>query len=299
MARPLVIAERVHAHRERHGGRKRRRNTLIVLHTTEGGEGANAAEALASACTRPGDRPKEDGSGMFGSSYHWVVDTDRVIPIVPEDVVAFSARGANDDGIHIVFPGRASQSRQAWLDPVSSAYIDECALLMVDINRRTGIPLVPLDVRQVQARHSGYIDHGIVSDAFGLTDHTDVGDGFPWDVLAQRIAAMAGDADRDEPGVPGRSATDPSRGRPPADREPGGPDGSNDAGRFSDMLPIITNKQPLGRVGPSVIKWALMDDGSLRALDPGEWEARGSLPGVAWDNDQLRLHGVEVDTIHR
>jgi hypothetical protein len=65
-----------------------------------------------------------------------------------------------------------------------------------------------------------------------------------------------------------------------------------------DMLPIITNKDALGRVGPNVMKWALMDDGSLRLLDIDEWQARGAAQGVPWDSGQLQLHGANLD-IHR
>ena len=285
MAPPLVFAPRVTAHAERIGSRKPRRNTLIVLHTTEGGEGPTKAEDLASQCTKKGDRPKKDGSGMFGSSYQYVVDTDRVIPIVPEDFVSFSARGANDDGIHIVIPGKAAQSRDEWLDAVTSAYIDQCAVLAIDISRRTGIPLVKLTVEAVQRRASGYIDHKIVSDAFGLTDHSDVGPNFPWDVFAARLTEFGGD---DVGGGDGGGG----------DGGGGAPGDGHGKEMTDDMLPIITNKQALGRVPPNVIKWALMDDGSLRVLDVDEWKARGEQPGVQWDNSQLQLHGVDID-VHR
>jgi len=279
MATQLVLAPRVQAHRERFGGKKRRRSSLIVLHTTEGGEGLSGAEGLASLCTLPGDRVKKDGSGMFGSSYHYVVDTDRVIPIVPEDVIAFSASGANEDGIHIVIPGSASQTRAQWLDEITSAYIDQCVLMAVDISRRSGIPLVKRTVLEVQQHASGYIDHKIVSDAFGLTDHHDVGAEFPWDVFADRIRAMTGDT-----GGGGNGTNNDG--------------GQNTGEEVMDMLPIITNKQTLGAVQPDVVKWVLLDDGSLRVLDVDEWQARGAQPGVPWDNAQLQLHGVDVD-IHR
>jgi hypothetical protein len=186
----LLLAPPVQVHPERRGGKKHKDNIWIVLHTTEGHEGEKSAEALALACTREGDRINPETGRRFGSSYQYVLDIGQVIPLVPEDVVSLSARDpANEKGIHIVFPGFARQTREEWLDVVSSAYIDQCVLLLRDIHRRTSIPLVKLTVDEVKASESGLIDHKTVTDAFHKTDHQDVGPGFPWDVLDDRIAA--------------------------------------------------------------------------------------------------------------
>jgi hypothetical protein len=184
----LVLAPPAPIHTERKGGKKNKPNIWIVLHTTEGHEGEHSAESLAAACGRKGDRTDPATGHRFGSSYQYVLDLGQVIPLVPEDVVSFSAPPANVNGIHIVFPGFARQSRDEWLDVVSSEYIDQCVLLVHDISRRTSIPLVKRTVDEVKASKSGYIEHKTVSDAFHKTDHSDVGPGFPWDVFAARVA---------------------------------------------------------------------------------------------------------------
>lgn len=162
---------------------------LIVLHTTEGGEGGSSAEQLASFVGRPGDRLTESG-GRYGSSYNFVLDTDRVIPLVPVDRVAYSAAGANHDGIHVVFPGRASQTRAQWLDPITSAYIDQCAQLIVALGLRHNIPRVRILDAEVKAGERGYCDHAVISRVYKRSNHTDLGLAFPWDVLAKRIQAI-------------------------------------------------------------------------------------------------------------
>ena len=185
-----TYAPRVYVHPDRYGARKTAGpNTLIVLHTSEGGESEGAAENLASFLGRPGDRPNSSG-GFYGSSYQVVFDTDRIIPAVPYDTVSYSAGGANSQGIHGCFPGKAGQTREQWLDAVSRAMIRQAAAWMRDVATEQGIPLRRLTVAQVAAGERGYCDHHDVSRAFRKSTHTDVGAGFPWDVLADDITAL-------------------------------------------------------------------------------------------------------------
>ena len=163
-------------------------NRLFVLHTSEGGEGDNAAEGLCSFLGQPGDKPSPSRPGQFyGASYHYLIDTTRVLPAVTEDRVAYAAAGANSDGVHACFPGKAGQSREQWLDVTSRAGIAVCAWLMLDRMPKIGIPIRRLTVSQVKAGWAGYCDHWTITKAYGLTDHTDVGDEFPWDVLADAL----------------------------------------------------------------------------------------------------------------
>lgn len=183
-----TYAPPIKVHPDRYGAVKSNPNRLFVLHTTEGGEGDDQAEASAARMTKPGDR--QGTSGPYGSSYQYIVDTDRIIPAVPENVVSYSAPGANNDGIHIVFPGRAGQTRAQWLDTISSKCIDMCARLLVDRSRALGIPTTQLTVAQIKAGARGLCDHNDISQAYGRTDHWDVGPDFPWNELEARIAAL-------------------------------------------------------------------------------------------------------------
>jgi hypothetical protein len=155
-------------------------NIWLVIHTSEGSEGATSAEALASFQTFP-------ATATNLASYHYVFDTDRVLPCVPDDIVAYSAAGGNSQGIHGCFPGKAGQTREQWLDPVSRAMIWQCALWLCDKSVEHGIPLRLINQFDVARYYSGVCDHKAISDAFKKSSHWDVGPGFPWDVLFDDI----------------------------------------------------------------------------------------------------------------
>lgn len=177
-------------HEDRHGPVKTKGpNRLLTIHTSEGSEGINSAEHLIAYMSQPGDRPLPNG-GVYGSSYQVVLDTDRWIQAVPDNVVAYSAAGGNHDGIHICFPGVARQPRSAWLDAVSRAYIFQAALCLVAKSGQHGIPLTRLSPDQVRSDAWGVCDHYAITLAYGLSDHTDVGPFFPWDVLFADINAI-------------------------------------------------------------------------------------------------------------
>lgn len=179
----LTFAPAVYVHPDRHGVTRSGRLRLIVLHTTEGGEGDTRPEQLAAAVGQPATRDAK-GAIINQASYHYVADTDqRVVPLVPEGMVAYSAPGANNDGIHIVNCGRADQTTAQWLDPFSFACIVATALLMQDISRRLGIPLRRLTVAEVLAGQSGYCDHHTITLAYKRSTHTDVGPNYPWATL--------------------------------------------------------------------------------------------------------------------
>ena len=181
---------RVAVHPDRYGAVKSGPNLWAVLHTSEGGESDNAAENLASFLGRPGDRPNGRG-GVYGSSYHAIFDTDRILPAVPYGIVAYSAGGGNAQGIHACFPGKANQTREQWLDPVSRAMIRQCATWLVDVAMEFGIPVhYKMTSSQMRNKERGLGDHYTVTAAFGKSTHTDVGPNFPWDILFSEINAV-------------------------------------------------------------------------------------------------------------
>jgi hypothetical protein len=73
---------------------------------------------------------------------------------------------------------------------------------MVDVHHDLDIPLRRLSADQVVAGGSGYCDHATISAAYHKTDHSDVGAGFPWDVLAGDIDSMLTPVTPPEPVLP-------------------------------------------------------------------------------------------------
>ncbi len=161
---------------------------LIVVHTSEGGEGPASAENLCTFMTLPGDRTDPLDGSKFGASYHYVTDLERVFPATPDNVVAYAAAGANNDGVHICIPGKAGQTRAEWSDATSAAYIAQLAQVMSDVADRYHIPLDRLTVAEIVAGKAGYCGHVDISLAYRRSDHTDPGVQFPWDRLADLLA---------------------------------------------------------------------------------------------------------------
>jgi hypothetical protein len=182
---------RTNVHPTRHGVHKTTRNALAVLHTSEGGELTSSAEALSRFMETP-------RSGTNLASYNVVFDTDQVIPAVPYDVVPYAAGGGNAIGVHGCFPGRAGQTREQWLDDISFDMIGQAARWLLDVHEELGIPLVRITWQQVQNGASGICDHFDISRAFKKSNHTDVGAGFPWDVLFDEIYEISNESKPDE-----------------------------------------------------------------------------------------------------
>lgn len=182
---------RVAVHGDRYGSARPMPPKWIVLHTSEQtGETTSSAANLASFMTTPGDRPSSNG-GRYGSSYHAVLDLGmKVRPAVHDGFVSFSAPGANTEGLHVCFPGKARQTRAEWLDDYSRDLIRTCAGLITDYSSLYGIPPVRLSVAELRAGTRGYTDHAGIRDAFGRTTHYDVGPGFPWDILDADIKSL-------------------------------------------------------------------------------------------------------------
>lgn len=178
-------------HGDRYGNLRPMPPAFVVIHTTEGSEGPSAAEGLASVLGRPGDRTTSSGS-RYGSSYHAIADTfPHVIRATAWPRVAFAAAGGNTQGLHIVIPGKAGQTRAEWLDAVSRSAIRTVAAFLVDVAGLYGIPLRHLSDAELAAGGRGYVDHAAVSRVWKQSSHWDCGPNFPWDVLASDISELS------------------------------------------------------------------------------------------------------------
>lgn len=140
---------------------------LIVLHSTEG----DTAEGAASWFADP----------RSGVSTHLVVGEDGAFRAVPDDVVAYGAAGANDDGLHIELAGRANWSRDRWLQQQKTLML--AAEAITAWSAAYAIPLRLLTAAEVKAGKRGVVSHKTISEAFRASDHFDPGPNFPYDTL--------------------------------------------------------------------------------------------------------------------
>lgn len=154
-----------------------------MLHTSEGGEGPTNAENLASFIRSP-------SSPGNVASYHLITDTDRVLRIMDDTKRSHGGAGANDQGLHICFPGRASQTKEQWLDSVSAAYIEQAARATADWCVKWKIPPSMVFAVGMKKNQKGITDHNQVRLAFGQTTHTDVGPNFPWEHFMNRVLRL-------------------------------------------------------------------------------------------------------------
>ncbi|HET9234786.1 MAG TPA: peptidoglycan recognition family protein [Candidatus Eisenbacteria bacterium] len=154
----------------------------IVIHTTEGSEGATSAEDGAAYDQRRTD----------GTSAHFYVDSNSVVQCVRTEDIAHTARATgNRHGIHIEVCGRAGQSAAQWNDAASRATIEQLAELCKMLRRKYPVPLVNLTPAQVADFKIGFCEHKDISLAFGQSTHTDPGPNFPW----QRLFALIEEED--------------------------------------------------------------------------------------------------------
>lgn len=178
MARQFIQA--AHFYRGR-----RRPIRMVVLHATQGGEGAGKALATA----------RFFAGGSRQASTHSVCDSSTTIDCVRDGDTAWGAKDANSDGLHVEICGMSEQNRAQWFDDASVASIDNCARRVAEWCRAYGIPAAQLGLKQVQDLHSrGITDHATVAKAFPSTGHWDPGPAFPWDLFLSRLHAHLGGA---------------------------------------------------------------------------------------------------------
>lgn len=184
-----------------------RRSRWVVLHTMETAEGNSIAESIGGSWfTNPAAQ----------ASAHYCVDNDSIVQGVNEGDYAWAAGPTgNYLGIQIEMAGRASQSRDEWLDDYSRAMLERVAALTADICTRQGIPVRVLTDEQVAAGEPGITTHAALARVFRETNHTDPGPNFPWDYFMERVQAhVSGGGSVEAPAV------QPSVPTPPAGPTP-------------------------------------------------------------------------------
>jgi hypothetical protein len=127
-------------------------------------------------------------------SYHYTVRDRIVCDVVDTDLYSWSVLDANTYTINLCFAGsRSSWSRAQWLQ--RSGDLDVAAWIAVQDCTKYGIaPSVygPDRYADLKRAGSGISDHRFVTKGLGIGTHTDVGDGFPWDYFASKIAEYSG-----------------------------------------------------------------------------------------------------------
>jgi len=159
----------MHTHltiRPRHGlwepGRSSR-ITHVTVHCTEGATAKGAASWWQNAAA--------------GGSAHVVIDDEFLIRAVNDADTAYHARGVNAYSLGLEIVGFARWTRDEWLDHPER--LEEAARIHAGWCNAYAIPLV-------WSTRAGFHSHA------GLpgNDHTDPGDGFPWDAYVENVRSF-------------------------------------------------------------------------------------------------------------
>jgi N-acetyl-anhydromuramyl-L-alanine amidase AmpD len=154
---------------------------LIVLHSAETGERTGSAESIARWFASPYE-PKSET--WYKVSAHFCVDCDSIVQCVPENMMAYHARGVNDRSIGIEMAGRARQTRAEWMDPYGLLMLGYVHKLVGDLCDRHQIRRMFVDRDGIRAGVRGVTTHREVTMAYHIKGgHTDPGLDFPMDLL--------------------------------------------------------------------------------------------------------------------
>lgn len=151
---------------------------VIVVHDTEGGYEGSISWMIS----------QQNGS------YHILRALGgQGARLVPDSRQAWGAAATgNRIGLHVSIEGYAKWNRSEWLAKGKDG-MEGMAHDIAAWSNAYGIPLVRLTPSQVRAGQRGVCTHHDISIAFGETDHTDPGPGYPLDlVIARAKEILAG-----------------------------------------------------------------------------------------------------------
>lgn len=172
--------------------------TRVVVHATAPDVGYPGASAAGTAL----GTARYFASAAARGSAHYVVDVAGEQHCVPDDTIAFHAPpNARSLGIEIC--SEAYYTRDQWLSPEVWPAVALAASRTAELCGRFRIPRVRIGPAELRAGARGICGHIDVTRAFGQTDHTDPGPGFPWPEFLLALAGGGGPSSRkDDPVAP-------------------------------------------------------------------------------------------------
>jgi len=179
MGDPISAPCRRDFHAYHNSGKRTQRVIWIVLHDEE----ATTAGGAARYFTTPAS----------GGSAHLCVDDSRCYRCLDNDVIAWGAPGANEQGFHIEQAGFARWSAVVWRSHMGT--LRRAAYKAALHCHRFDVPPRFVTASGLRARQPGITTHREVSKAFDPGGHTDPGPFWPrplFMLLVRRYYAQLG-----------------------------------------------------------------------------------------------------------
>jgi hypothetical protein len=169
-------------HEDPHGSIRSRPPINWFIHTQEANSNATDLAAWMRSTT-----------GNNAVSYHYTVHEDpndhgvTVVDVIDTDLYSWSVLDANVFSINGCFAGSfAGWTREQWLSKFGRA-IDVMAYLAVQDCKKYPTISANVIIPPYATKGPGISDHKFVTQALGIGNHTDVGNGFPWDVFTVAV----------------------------------------------------------------------------------------------------------------
>lgn len=173
---PRAANGRFHGHASRTGGVRPR---VVCIHTAETAPAVGSAEAVARYFATT-DRQ---------ASYHALVDSSGVVPLLPDTATAFHCVGFNTPSLGLSFACWAAEwgKHQVWEEQALRHGAGELGRM----TQAWGIPLTRITAAQAREGRAGVVTHALMDPA----RRTDPGAAFP----LEQLLRMAGDEEDDMP----------------------------------------------------------------------------------------------------
>ena len=145
----------------------------VVIHDTEGA----TAEGGAMWFTNPASQ----------GSANLVIDDDICYKTVPDLIIPWAAPPLNKIGFHIELAGYEHWTRAQWFAHITR--MDNAAYRTALRCMAHKIPIQFIDADMLKKGMHGITTHAEISAAFGQTNHTDPGPGFPMDWFLKQVVS--------------------------------------------------------------------------------------------------------------
>ena len=121
------------------------------------------------------------------ASAHIGVDQNSAVRYVADNDIAYAAPGSNELGLHLELAEYARSTEGHWLEADGRAMLNIAAPIIREWCEKYNIPKRFVNADALRRGESGITTHYEVTKAWGLTDHTDPGSGFPISTFISQV----------------------------------------------------------------------------------------------------------------